>query len=242
MHVVNYSWWEYFVILIFKVLNEWFSYSLTFQWVRDEYRSGGWTRHHAHMLQYEKVSAEGPNPSVSFRISELADDEEKNWKVTLLSAIPVSCAHSVLLLLSHLHPFWLLPAFIISQFLWLCVVQFEKSVVDQLTEKHNFPFTRFGIEWRGSSFTPRFCTACRIQLLGMKVPYNYFTIFLPPKALEPDRNKEGTHVQCISLHVYYVCVCPVITSTLPYSLRCRGGWKSVPKTFFHVRNPITPWL
>ena len=57
------------------------------------------------MLQYEKVSVEGLNPSASFRISELADDEEKNWKVTILSAIPVSCAHSVLLLLSHLHPF-----------------------------------------------------------------------------------------------------------------------------------------
>ena len=63
---------------------------LIFQWVQDEYTSGGWTRHHTHMLEYEETGAEKPKPSISVRVAEPADHEEKNWKVTIISAVPVS--------------------------------------------------------------------------------------------------------------------------------------------------------
>ena len=81
------------------------------------------------------------------------------------------------------------------------MLQFEKSVVDQLTEKHNLPFTRFGIEWRRSSVTDRSSSARRIEIIGMKGPYNYFTIFLAKKVLESEKNREGMNVQNNCLHV-----------------------------------------
>ena len=84
----------------------------------------------------------------------------------------------------------------------LLTLQFEKSAVDQLTEKHQLPVTRFGIEWMGLSVTPLSSSVCRIDLLGMKGPFNFFTIFLPKKALqEPERSRKGMDV------LAYVCVC-----------------------------------
>ena len=70
-------------------LTECLFYSL-FQWVQDEYMNGGWTKHHAHMLEYEETNAENPKQSISVRVTEPADDEERNWKVTIISAVPVS--------------------------------------------------------------------------------------------------------------------------------------------------------
>ena len=74
--------------------------------------------------------------------------------------------------------------------------------MDQLAEKHQFPITRFGIDWMGSSVAPRSSSARKVELVGMKGPNNFFTIFLPKKALqEPERTREGKHV------VACVCVC-----------------------------------
>ena len=75
--------------------------------------------------------------------------------------------------------------------------------MDQLTDKHQLPVTRFGLEWMGSSVTPFSPSVRKIELLGMKGPNNFFTIFLPKKALqEPERNKEGMHVvTCVRMSV-----------------------------------------
>ena len=64
--------------------------------------------------------------------------------------------------------------------------------MDQLTEDHNIPVTHFGLEWIGSADVSRCSTVRKIKLLGMKGPYNYFNIFLPKKALEAKKDKEGT--------------------------------------------------
>ena len=79
------------------------------------------------------------------------------------------------------------------------MLQFEKSVVDQLTEKDNIPVTHFGMEWKGSSDTTRCSTVRKINLIGMKGPDNYFTIFLRKKAPEPERKREG--MCACTLHV-----------------------------------------
>ena len=69
--------------------------------------------------------------------------------------------------------------------------------MDQLTEEHNIPVTHFGLEWIGSANATRWSTVRKINLLGMKGPYNYFNIFLPKKALEAKRDKEGMHAHCM---------------------------------------------
>ena len=58
--------------------------------MQDKYTSGGWTQHHAHMLKYEETSAENPEPSISVSVTEPANDKEKDWQVTIISAVPVS--------------------------------------------------------------------------------------------------------------------------------------------------------
>ena len=88
------------------------------------------------------------------------------------------------------------------------MLQFKKSVVDQLTEKHQLPVTRFGLEWMSSSVTPFSSSVRRIELLGMKRPNNFFTIFLPKKTLqEPERSREGMHVYLLACACVFVCVC-----------------------------------
>ena len=71
------------------------------------------------------------------------------------------------------------------------VLQFKKSVVDKLTEESHLPFSRIGIQWKGSS--ARCCPGFvrRINLIGMKGPDNYFQIFLSEEALQPERSREG---------------------------------------------------
>ena len=63
---------------------------LNFQRVQDEYTSGGWTKHHTQMLEYEETNAESPKPSISVTVAEPADYKERNWKVTIISANSVS--------------------------------------------------------------------------------------------------------------------------------------------------------
>ena len=64
--------------------------------------------------------------------------------------------------------------------------------MDQVTEKDRLLITRLGIDWMGSSISPHSSSARRILLVGMKGSHNFFTIFLPKKAVqEPERNREG---------------------------------------------------
>ena len=58
--------------------------------MEDEYSCGGWTKHHGHMLEYEEASVQNAKPSISLRITEPDDEEEKNWKVKIVTSIPVS--------------------------------------------------------------------------------------------------------------------------------------------------------
>ena len=67
---------------------------LTFQRVQDDYTSGGWAKHHTQMLEYEETSAEDSKPFIIFEVAEPADELEKNWKVTIISAVRVSCTFS----------------------------------------------------------------------------------------------------------------------------------------------------
>ena len=95
------------------------------------------------------------------------------------------------------------------------MLQFEKSVVDKLTEKDRLLITRFGIDWMGSSVSPHSSSARRIVLVGMKGSHNFFTIFLSKKAVqEPERNREGIclHVvACVCVWVS-VCLCGCVSS------------------------------
>ena len=66
----------------------------TFQRVQDDYRSAGWAKHHTQMLEYEDSHAEDAKPFITFEVAEPADDMEKNWKVTIISAVRVSFTFS----------------------------------------------------------------------------------------------------------------------------------------------------
>ena len=84
--------------------------------------------------------------------------------------------------------------------------------MDKLTEKHRLPFTRFGIEWIGSSVSPRSCSVRKIELVGMQGSHNFFSIFLPQKTvLELERSKEGMLVVIVYMCSFvcestYMCV------------------------------------
>ena len=69
--------------------------------------------------------------------------------------------------------------------------------MDHLTEKHNIPVTSFGMEWMGSFDATRCSAVRKIQLLGMKGPYNDFSIFLPKKALAAEKSKESMDTHCM---------------------------------------------
>ena len=63
---------------------------LTFQRVQDDYIRGGWTKHHTQRLEYEEINAENLKPSITFKVAEPANDKQKNWEVTLITADCVS--------------------------------------------------------------------------------------------------------------------------------------------------------
>ena len=69
---------------------------LTFQRVQDDYTSGGWTKHHTQWLEYEETSAE--KASTIFEVTEPANDKQKSWEVTVITADRVSYTCSLLLL------------------------------------------------------------------------------------------------------------------------------------------------
>ena len=59
---------------------------LTFQGVQDEYTTGGWSKHHSHMLDYEESHAQNHKPSILFNVTQPAHGKEKNWEVPIISA------------------------------------------------------------------------------------------------------------------------------------------------------------
>ena len=76
---------------------------LTIQWVHDDYTSGGWTKHHTQMLEYEETSAENTKRCIIFEVAEPANDKQKDWELTLITANHVSYTCSLLLLLELFH-------------------------------------------------------------------------------------------------------------------------------------------
>ena len=66
-------------------------YFLSFQWVQEKYKDEGWAQHHDHLLEYDEPNAESPKQSISARVAEPADDDEKNWKVSIIGTSQVSC-------------------------------------------------------------------------------------------------------------------------------------------------------
>ena len=92
--------------------------------MEDVYSCGGWTKHHENMLEYEEVSAQNPKPSISLRITQPADEEEKNWKVKIVTSIPVSYT-CCLLFVDELFDFHL--SSLLHTFVSLCVCVFNSS-------------------------------------------------------------------------------------------------------------------
>ena len=93
---------------------------LVFQRVEDEYSGGGWTKHHGNMLEYEEACAPNAKPSISLKITEPADDQERKWKLTIVTSIPVSYTCTLLFVfeLFDFHLSWLLHTFAP---LWVCI-------------------------------------------------------------------------------------------------------------------------
>ena len=48
-------------------------------------------KHHTQRLEYEETSAENTKPSILFEVAEPANDKQKDWEVTLITADCVSC-------------------------------------------------------------------------------------------------------------------------------------------------------
>ena len=94
---------------------------LAFQRVENVYSCGGWTKHHEDMLEYEEASAPNAKLSISLRITEPDDEEEKNWKVKIVTSIPVSNTFTLLFVL-ELFDFHL--SSLLHTFARLCVCVF----------------------------------------------------------------------------------------------------------------------
>ena len=175
---------------------------LTFQWVQDDYTSRGWTKHDARRLEYQETNSENPKPFITFEVAEPADDMEKNWKIMIIGGVSVSYTFSLFFLLELLD-FQLFS--LCHVFMSLYVIQFEKSVVDQLTEEHHIHVTHFGMEWMGSPNDICCSTVRKIKLLEMRGPCNDFNIFLPKEALAVKKNRESMHAHCT--HAYKLIFC-----------------------------------
>ena len=67
----------------------------------------------------------------------------------------------------------------------------QKTVVDKLKKPSTLPVSHIGILWKGSSTTAPSSFVRKINLLGMKGPDNYFSIFLPEEAVQTKKNQEG---------------------------------------------------
>ena len=66
-----------------------------FQRVQDDYTSRGWVKHHTQWLEYEETSGEDRKPSTIFEVAEPANDKQKDWDVTVITANRVSCTCSL---------------------------------------------------------------------------------------------------------------------------------------------------
>ena len=90
---------------------------LSIQRVHDDYTIGGWTKHHTQMLEYEETNVEHTKLSVIFEVTEPANDRQKGWEVTVITANCVSYTCSLLFMFEWFHfhlssllhtfaPFW----------------------------------------------------------------------------------------------------------------------------------------
>ena len=81
---------------------------------------------------------------------------------------------------------------------YVLLLQFKKAVVDKLKKPTVLPFSHIGIQWKGSPATT--CTPYgfvrRVNLVGMNGPDNFFTIFLPEEAVQPQQSQEGVQCMC----------------------------------------------
>ena len=59
--------------------------------MQEKYKDEGWAQHHDHLLEYDQPDTENAKPSISARVAEPADDDEKNWKVSIIGTSQVSC-------------------------------------------------------------------------------------------------------------------------------------------------------
>ena len=50
----------------------------------------GWSQHHQHLVEFDEPEAENAKPSIYVRVAEPADDDEKNWKVSIIGTSRVS--------------------------------------------------------------------------------------------------------------------------------------------------------
>ena len=64
---------------------------LLVQWVQEKYMAEGWAQHHDHLVEFDEPEAEKVKPSIYVRVAEPADDDEKNWKVSIIGTSRVSC-------------------------------------------------------------------------------------------------------------------------------------------------------
>ena len=61
------------------------------QWVQEKYKADSWMENHDHLLEYNEPDAENLEPYISVRVAEPADDDERNWKVSIIGTSEVSC-------------------------------------------------------------------------------------------------------------------------------------------------------
>ena len=71
---------------------------LTIKRVLDDYTSGGWTKHHTQRLEYEETNDGNTKPAITFEVTEPANERQKDWDVTLITADCVSYTCSLLFL------------------------------------------------------------------------------------------------------------------------------------------------
>ena len=78
-----------------------------------------------------------------------------------------------------------------SHTVYMFLLQFKKEIVDKLKKPPTLLVSHIGIQWKGTSATTPSGFVRRINLLGMNGPDNYFTIFLPEEAVQPQPSQEG---------------------------------------------------
>ena len=80
---------------------------------------------------------------------------------------------------------------------YVSLLQFKKAVVDKVKKPTVLPFSHIGIQWKGPSATTPYGFVRRVDLMGMNGPDNYFNIFLPEEAVQPQQSQEGVQCMCV---------------------------------------------